>query len=122
MLPRPRGAALNSRVHWAKRAQDTKADRWYAQLEGELIAPTMMLRPRLEITWRGRGRLPDVDNVIGRCKAYIDGLTDAGWWSDDSDIVSVTGTTERIAKGDQSCVVIRAWETYKEPTRRADSE
>jgi len=112
-LPRPRGLALNARVHWARRARDNKTDREYAKHVGELVAPQQMRQPMLEITWRGRGRLPDVDNVVGRCKAYIDGLTDAGWWRDDADIVLIRATTERVNNAklaEEPCVVIRAWE------------
>jgi Holliday junction resolvase RusA-like endonuclease len=32
----------------------------------------------------------DCDNALSRCKSYIDGLTLAGWWADDSVIRSVT--------------------------------
>jgi len=35
-------------------------------------------------------RRRDLDNVLAGLKAAFDGLTDAGWWSDDSDIVSIT--------------------------------
>lgn len=110
-LPKPRGAALNSRSHWAKRANDSRADRAFAELAGGLTAPAKPIkRPLVEIVWRGRGRLPDVDNVTGRCKAYIDGLTDGGWWRDDADIVWIRATCERVQKGERPTVVIRAWE------------
>jgi Holliday junction resolvase RusA-like endonuclease len=111
VLPRPKGAALNARVHWAVRAKQTKADRAHAKWVGELTAPAAPItQPLVELVWRGRGRLPDADNVAGRCKAYLDGLTDAGWWRDDADIVWIRATTERIAKGEEPGVVVRVWE------------
>lgn len=111
VLPKPKGAGLNSRIHWAKRAKDTKSDRSYAKFVGELAAPKKKIRKAIvEVTWRGRGRLPDIDNIIGRCKAFIDGLTDAGWWEDDSDIVLIGAQRERINKGEDPEVIIKAWE------------
>lgn len=109
-FPLPQGQALNSRSHWAKRAKQTREDRQYAELAGGLVE----VKPPMEqavvtVTWYGRGRLPDVDNIAGRVKAYIDGLQDAGWWNDDKDIVWLATSRERITKGEEPRVVIRAW-------------
>jgi len=63
------------------------------------------------VTWRGRGRLPDPDNIGGRTKAYIDGLTDAGVWADDSVVRSITFRTERAERMCDRCVIIEARRT-----------
>lgn len=107
----PKGAALNSRIHWGKRAAQTRSDRQYAAMAGSLIEAKVLGKAVVQITWHGRGRLPDLDNIAGRCKAYIDGLSDApGWWHDDADIVWLSASRERIAKGEDPHVYIRAWE------------
>lgn len=48
------------------------------------------------VTWRGRGRLPDLDNIGGKTKAFIDGLTDANVWDDDAAITSIVFARERV--------------------------
>lgn len=107
----PTGAALNSRIHWGKRAAQTKRDREYAKLAGGLIEAKKITKAVVQITWHGRGRLPDLDNIAGRCKAYIDGLSDSpGWWKDDADIVWLSADRQRIKKGEDPYVFIRAWE------------
>lgn len=110
-LPLPQGQALNARLHWGAKAKQVKEDREFAQMAGELTrAEGMPLAQAIvTITWRGRGRMPDVDNIAGRCKAYLDGLQDAGWWADDKDIVWLSQSRERIGKGDEPKVLIRAW-------------
>lgn len=109
-LPTPRGLALNARVHWGRRAARTKIEREIAWRYGELTAPDVAMREAIVlITWRGRGRLPDADNIAGRCKAYIDGLTDAGWWPDDASIVWLSTSRERVVRGEEPEVVIKAW-------------
>jgi Holliday junction resolvase RusA-like endonuclease len=108
----PTGAALNSRIHWGKRAAQTKSDREYAAMAGRLIEAKPLVKAVVQITWHGRGRLPDLDNIAGRCKAFIDGLSDApGWWKDDADIVWLATDRQRIAKGEEPHVYIRAWES-----------
>jgi Holliday junction resolvase RusA-like endonuclease len=49
------------------------------------------------VTWRGRGRLPDLDNIGGKTKAFIDGLTDAKVWDDDAAITDIVFRRERVA-------------------------
>ena len=109
MLPLPQGQALNSRSHWASRAKQTKEDRAYACFVGELLEVPTLKQAIVTITWRGRGRMPDVDNSAGRCKAYLDGLQDARWWDDDKDIVWLSCNRERIKKGEEAKLHIRAW-------------
>lgn len=110
----PTGAALNSRIHWGKRAAQTKRDREYAEMAGGLIEAKPITKAVVQITWHGRGRLPDLDNIAGRCKAYIDGLSDSvGWWKDDADIVWLSTSRERIGKNEEPHVYIRAWEAEK---------
>ncbi len=84
-LPLPRSKGSNGRDHWAARAKLVKADRALAFTAGSTVAPPMPFKDvSLTIAYRTKGaQAPDCDNAISRCKAYIDGLTDAGWWVDD---------------------------------------
>lgn len=76
-LPLPvTGQALNSREHWAVRAKRTKRERAgvadaLAALFGRVPCPSMV---RLTILG-GRNRI-DSDGVVGRLKAYRDGVAD----------------------------------------------
>ena len=35
-------------------------------------------------------RRRDIDNVLAGLKSALDGLTDCGWWEDDSEVVGIT--------------------------------
>ena len=80
-LPWP-GTALspNSRVHWAKLAKAKKLYRnmcWALTLEQEARV-TGDGPLRLEVTfYRPTRRSYDVDNLLARCKAGLDGVCDA---------------------------------------------
>ena len=109
-FPLPQGQALNSRSHWATRAKQTKHAREYAEPAGGVVTvDPPMDQAIVLVRWQGRGRLPDVDNIAGRCKAYIDGLQDAGWWLDDTNIIWLITGRERIAKGEEPHIIIKAW-------------
>lgn len=100
-LPPPKMPGANSRTHWVVRHRAAKHDRYVAST----LALAEMRKARswapmqgatLSIVWLGRGRLPDPDNIGGRTKAFIDGLTDAGVWTDDRVVSAVTFATERV--------------------------
>lgn len=101
----------NSRTHWRVRHKAARHDRYVAATlalaemrKGASWEP--IRQAVVSVTWRGRGRLPDVDNIGGKTKGYIDGLTDAKVWADDSAIVSIRFTVERVRKPDQPHVVL----------------
>lgn len=87
----PRLAGSNSRAHWTRRSRDAHADRQTAHVLGLAAKPTKpMDSVRLTIDWWcPTRRMLDCDNALSRCKSYIDGLTDAGWWVDDKAIRTV---------------------------------
>lgn len=90
----------NSRTHWRVRHRAAQHDRYVAATLAlaemrKSASWKAMGGATLVVTWRGKGRLPDPDNIGGRTKAFIDGLTDAGVWADDSVVRSITFRTER---------------------------
>lgn len=90
-LALPRLVGSNSRAHWSKRSRDAHADRQSAHVIGLACRPAKPFASvRLVIDWWcPTRRMIDCDNALSRCKAYIDGLTDAGWWPDDKAIRTV---------------------------------
>ncbi|MFN7022237.1 MAG: hypothetical protein ACK4WH_13045, partial [Phycisphaerales bacterium] len=91
MLPIPKRNP-NSRGHWAVLAKKHAQDRRVAYLNG-LAALNGKTAPRwakarATITWHAGcdAHIPDADNAHARCKGYLDGLEDAGWYIDDKDV------------------------------------
>jgi Holliday junction resolvase RusA-like endonuclease len=85
-LPLPALKGANSRNHWVVRHRAANADRMTAFIAAQAVPRGEPLDAvRLVIRWHcPTRRLLDCDNALSRCKSYIDGLTDAGWWRDDS--------------------------------------
>jgi Holliday junction resolvase RusA-like endonuclease len=115
-LPPPTMPGANSRCHWRVRHKAARHDRYVAATLAlaemrKSASWQRMEGASLTVTWRGRGRLPDPDNIGGRTKAYIDGLTDAGVWADDSVVRSITFRTERAERMCDRCVIIEARRT-----------
>ena len=111
-LPPPMMPGANQRCHWRVRHRAAQHDRYVAATLATVemrksASWERMKGATLTVTWRGRGRLPDPDNIGGKTKAYIDGLTDAGVWKDDSVVKSITFRTERAARLCDRAVVIR---------------
>lgn len=109
-LPPPRMPGSNARGHWSVRHRAAKHDRYVAATAAlaemrKSASWQAMSGAALTVLWRGRGRLPDPDNIGARTKAYIDGLTDAGVWSDDRVVRSVMFSTERV-KSAQDCGIV----------------
>ncbi len=86
-LPWPDPAlSPNGRVHYMVRHKAANKYRQTASYYGNgarrLAKPVCAILP-LVATRRRR----DLDNVLASLKSALDGLTDAGWWNDDHDIV-----------------------------------
>lgn len=115
-LPPPRMPGANARTHWVVRHRAAKHDRYVA---ATLALAEMRKRPAWEpmggatvsVVWRGRGRLPDPDNVGGRTKGFIDGLTDAGVWADDRVVTAVTFAVERVRSAAECGILLKVTRT-----------
>lgn len=92
VLPIPTIEGSNSRAHWCVRQRAAKGDRFLAAVEARLHGLVGLIsNPIVTVEWYAKTRrLLDCDNALSRCKSYIDGLTDAGWWEDDKDIREMT--------------------------------
>lgn len=87
-LPLPdRRLSQNARVHWAVRAKATKAARlaaWAAACEAMKGARPAWAKARVQIeAWFKTATHPDPANLVADCKAYFDGLQDAGMIAND---------------------------------------
>jgi Holliday junction resolvase RusA-like endonuclease len=91
-LPLPHLQSANSRSHWRSRCKNAAADRFLAAITARQAGATTPLPgASVRIDWFcPTRRLLDCDNALARCKAYLDGLTDASWWKDDRAIRQVT--------------------------------
>lgn len=81
----------NARVHWARKARLVKQSRGLAFLVAREAAKNAgwvnpISRPTLQTTFMLPGRRRDPDNCIAALKSVLDGITDAGVWSDDRDL------------------------------------
>lgn len=88
LLPWPHKAlSPNARAHWRSKHSASRDARYKASVIGSgrkrLQKPVCAVVP-LVATNRRR----DLDNVLAGLKSALDGLTDAGWWEDDSLISS----------------------------------
>lgn len=111
-LPLPRVQGSNSRSHWTVRSRTAKSDRYVAfGTAGGRILRKPLSAAHVVIDWHcPTKRLIDCDNALSRCKSYLDGLTDAGWWADDRSIRTVTITVHPARPDLKGCVRIRASE------------
>ena len=79
----------NGRAHWRRKALATKRHRWWALLAAQDAIraqrwPAGVKQAEVRITYRDPvSRRRDRDNHLGMCKAYLDGLTEAGVIEDD---------------------------------------
>lgn len=79
-LPHPhRALRPNGRAHWAVRARRTKEAKFRAWLKVRSAGPdAAALNPvRYAVTWYFKGAVPDADNCLASCKAYLDGAAQA---------------------------------------------
>lgn len=76
----------NARVHYMQRHRAVRQYRfsvsYLAHGQKRLRKPVCAILPLV-----GTRRRRDLDNVLASLKSALDGLTDAGWWDDDHDIV-----------------------------------
>lgn len=82
----PDNLSANARPNWRDKAKSAKTYRglaaYYGRGQDRLSRPVVRIVP-LPILPRKR----DIDNIVGALKSAMDGLTDGGWWEDDSDIL-----------------------------------
>ena len=85
-LPLPqKELSQNARVHWAVRHLATKNARAMAAMMGRLSRARFTERVRIQaVFYYKTKRRRDGPNLTGLCKAYLDGLVDAGVIPDDS--------------------------------------
>lgn len=79
----------HTRSHMAKAAQVKQArwDAWFAAVDALNQAnwqTPQKARLTIIVKTNRPGPLPDPDNCLAACKAYIDGCTDAGIWANDT--------------------------------------
>ena len=109
----------NGRVHYMTRHRAVSKYRELARYLGDgqkrLKKPVCAVLP-LVATRRRR----DLDNVLASLKSALDGLTDAGWWTDDHDIKGFTIIPEVYSKlFDENRIVILATEESNLPAMTA---
>lgn len=79
---------------WYPRVEAARNLRAMAQYAGKASAPTRpLLGPVVVdavIEWPARRHTVDFDAAVASLKPVLDGLTDAGWWLDDAQVVGMT--------------------------------
>lgn len=97
----------NARIHFMTRARLTKQHRQAAKLVamGALNRDEpRWKRASVQLAWTFEdARKRDHDNLLARCKAYFDGLRDAGLIDDDSGLTHLPMT---VSKGDEAKLVM----------------
>ena len=92
----------NARAHWSRKnraAQDYRALAKYAALQDGPLDPLLgPLSVEVRVLWPARRRKADADNALASVKAAVDGLTDAGVWGDDRQIVRMSIEQEKLDK------------------------
>ena len=115
----PQELRPNWRGHWAAKARKTKEYRsrakWAAIRElgelgdpGDLVNHLPVDQASVRITMLNKtARKMDQDNLIASCKAAMDGLTDAGVWSDDRDVTILSPI--RAKDKDNPRLILEIW-------------
>jgi crossover junction endodeoxyribonuclease RusA len=108
-----RTMSMNDRLHWRARHRLTKAWRnaaHVAALEQLGTSPSARRRQpcmvRIDFPVRAPGARRDPHNLAPTIKACIDGLVDAGVWSDDTDEFVVV-LDPRFHKAEQPAPLVR---------------
>jgi Holliday junction resolvase RusA-like endonuclease len=96
----------NDRSVWQARLRPKRLARTLASLVAGQQRPKEPLdAPACRIIWKvNTKRRRDTDNLVAWCKAYTDGLTDAGIWADDSRVTWVPPAIE-YEKGCEARIV-----------------
>jgi crossover junction endodeoxyribonuclease RusA len=95
----------NARSHWAvtmKHKKAARAEAYYQARIGLKTAPPRWTKATVKITWYSKtARHPDADNALASCKAYWDGLQDAGVVANDRGIryEPIDFQVDRVAPG-----------------------
>lgn len=83
-LPYPHKALWpNGRAHWGAKAKQTKDHRLWAFMATKAALPVCFrsngerIPVRLIVSAKPKGPLPDKDNALAACKAYLDGIAEA---------------------------------------------
>jgi Holliday junction resolvase RusA-like endonuclease len=94
------------RLHWAERAKATKAYREYVGwiAKGFVVPPAAPyfagpVRATVIVNWEKGRRRGDTTNVEAALKPLWDGLTDAGVWVDDRQLIDVVLVQGRDVEG-----------------------
>lgn len=84
----PLSLSPNGRVHYMQKHRCVKAYRDHARVSGfngrAIENPIVCVVPIVKVK-----RKRDLDNILASLKPALDGLTDAGWWKDDSNIKGI---------------------------------
>jgi len=106
----PVESSLNSRIHWAKRAEINSAN----EFEGGIVAASVHNGPLPPIDYSLRlvfcppdNRRRDLDNMISRTKKQIDGMCKT-WGLDDSAIKRITLEWGAVEKPGRVIVTVEA--------------
>lgn len=73
----------NGRAHWGEKAKQTKLHRAWGFAAARAALPVCFkhngepIPVSIAIYAKPSGQLPDADNVLASCKAYLDGIADA---------------------------------------------
>jgi len=116
-LPWPnRYLSPNARVHHMVKSKVSREHRAFAKVLATraefktLKNPVLCIQP-IVVTRHRR----DIDNVIAGLKASLDGLTDADWWDDDSNICGITIRKPLYIRGwNDAEIIIAADEWHNE--------
>lgn len=122
----PQELRPNARVHWAKKARKVKEYRnrskWVAlhaigergdlafgDPDGEVVCPFPIEQPTVRVTMLNKtARKMDQDNLIASMKSAMDGLTDAGVWTDDREVTILSPIRGKDATNPR--IIIEIWE------------
>lgn len=78
VLPWPtKGLSPNDRVHWSVRSRAFKAAKqlaWAETINANLVVPRGPVTHVWIVALPPTRNLPDHDNILSRCKAYLDGM------------------------------------------------
>jgi Holliday junction resolvase RusA-like endonuclease len=80
----------NARVHWRVRARKVKALRefvyWATKADAPIEPFTGPVVLTISVGWPVGRKRHDDDNMVSLCKTIVDGMTDAGWFVNDSQV------------------------------------
>lgn len=112
VLPHPAAELRpNSRVHWSAKARAARRARRVAKLSTLQVLRRPLAPPkpaagacvRYSLLWWYKGTMPDADNCLASCKAYLDGIADALGVNDRTmECVGISRVHDKFAAGSVS--------------------